>query len=73
MAVGLTYECLIFDSELLICIYLHNALVCAVLYVISSRYLTSRHMQADGTFLFVNFYSFALKFCKNCERGSITS
>ena len=34
-----------------------------------TRYLTSRYMQAVGTFLFANhFYSFALKFYKNCER-----
>ena len=30
---------------------------------------SSRYMQAVGTFLFANhFYSFALKFYKNCER-----
>ena len=40
-----------------------------MLYIMPSRYLTSRYMQAVGTFLFANhFYSFALKFYKNCER-----
>ena len=40
-----------------------------MLCIMSSRYLTSCYMQAVGTFLFANhFYSFALKFYKNCER-----
>ena len=33
-----------------------------------SRYLTSRYMQAVGTYIFANhFYSFALKFYKDFE------